>query len=292
MADKNLEKVIAALKKGDKKKAQELLRPILQNSPSADAWYLAAHATTNTSQAEFFLKKALELDPFHEKSLQALQKPNHAKVSNAAVKTKSKSSKKSSRRSLWLLILTVFVCLGSMWILLSSMQSQISPSSSPTRVMPTLQNANLSITDNSNTGIPRAFLDLLSVELAPYGYITLYESEINRSGRLIADIEFNLWERGNQRQLAANTVERFLRVYRNFTQTETQAGGIYLLVSWQNRNRCASSAGMGFLTMNAIDWETASQQDIFRAIDKELYPDNAVSYEIIGWYDPVTGVGC
>ncbi len=55
----------AALKSGDKKTAQTLLRPLLKNQPSADVWYLAAQACPTDDKAIECLRRALDLEPQH-----------------------------------------------------------------------------------------------------------------------------------------------------------------------------------------------------------------------------------
>ncbi len=55
----------AALKSGDKKTAQTLLRPLLQNQPSAEVWYLAAQACPTDDKAIQCLRRALDLQPQH-----------------------------------------------------------------------------------------------------------------------------------------------------------------------------------------------------------------------------------
>lgn len=54
-----------AIKAGDQARARKLLKPILQQAPSADAWTLAAMVTENDQQAVKCLKRALALDEWH-----------------------------------------------------------------------------------------------------------------------------------------------------------------------------------------------------------------------------------
>ncbi len=72
--DKEIEQVKAIIKSGDKNRARQLLREILKNEPSADAWYLAAYVATNDQQRIKFLENALSEDPFHEHAAVALEK--------------------------------------------------------------------------------------------------------------------------------------------------------------------------------------------------------------------------
>lgn len=66
--------VEAAIRAGDKAYARDLLREIIKQNPSADAWYWAARVATNKEQAIAFCEKAIDLDPFHEDAVAALDR--------------------------------------------------------------------------------------------------------------------------------------------------------------------------------------------------------------------------
>ena len=55
-----------ALNAGDKKAAQKMLRPLLNDHPTAEMWRLAAQACTTTEKAIECLRRAVALDPFHD----------------------------------------------------------------------------------------------------------------------------------------------------------------------------------------------------------------------------------
>lgn len=57
-----------ALQAGDKASARRLLSGMLKTNPTADAWYLAAHATDDPAVQIRCLKKALALDEWHSKA--------------------------------------------------------------------------------------------------------------------------------------------------------------------------------------------------------------------------------
>lgn len=63
-----LDEIAGAIEKGDKVLARELIREEIRENPSADAWYLAARVVSSPEQAKKFLEKALDLDPFHQKT--------------------------------------------------------------------------------------------------------------------------------------------------------------------------------------------------------------------------------
>ena len=66
--DNHLDRVNRALAEGHIQQAKTLLKRILQNDPSADAYVLAAKLTTNTETSLKLLRKALELDSWHSEA--------------------------------------------------------------------------------------------------------------------------------------------------------------------------------------------------------------------------------
>jgi len=69
----NLTEVQVALKQGDKAKANQLLKTILQKNPSADAWVMAARMTSNPENAKLHLQRALAFDSKHVKARDMLR---------------------------------------------------------------------------------------------------------------------------------------------------------------------------------------------------------------------------
>lgn len=70
----SLQPVREAIKAGDKRRARDLLRPLLVDDPTADTWFLAAQASPTREQAIGCLKRALALDPAHERAGRALSR--------------------------------------------------------------------------------------------------------------------------------------------------------------------------------------------------------------------------
>jgi len=66
MASDPLMPIRDALNTGDKKAAQKMLRPLLNNHPTAEMWRLAAQACTTNEKAIECLRRAVALDPFHD----------------------------------------------------------------------------------------------------------------------------------------------------------------------------------------------------------------------------------
>jgi hypothetical protein len=61
----DLSPIHAALRAGDKRQAQTLLRPLLTDDASAEVWTLAAQACTAREQAMACLRRALAQDPYY-----------------------------------------------------------------------------------------------------------------------------------------------------------------------------------------------------------------------------------
>lgn len=61
----SLQKIQSLIDSNDKKQARSLLKPILKDNPSADAWYLAALTMENDADTIKCLRRALKLDALH-----------------------------------------------------------------------------------------------------------------------------------------------------------------------------------------------------------------------------------
>lgn len=57
--------VLAAIEAGDKARARRLLRPLLEQQPTAEMWYLASQAVERPEHELNCLQRALALDPLH-----------------------------------------------------------------------------------------------------------------------------------------------------------------------------------------------------------------------------------
>ncbi|PJF31373.1 MAG: hypothetical protein CUN51_03315 [Candidatus Thermofonsia Clade 1 bacterium] len=55
-------------------RARDLLRQALQNNPNAETYYLASQVALSDEQKREFLRKALELDPFHKEANYAMER--------------------------------------------------------------------------------------------------------------------------------------------------------------------------------------------------------------------------
>jgi hypothetical protein len=63
----------AAIRTGHVDYARERLRDTIQENPDAEAWYLAALVALTPQQQMTMLKKALALNPHHERAQRALE---------------------------------------------------------------------------------------------------------------------------------------------------------------------------------------------------------------------------
>jgi uncharacterized RDD family membrane protein YckC len=68
----NLREVRNAIGLGHMETARQLLRPILNENPSAEAYFLASKVALDDEQREDFLRQALELDPYYQPAADAL----------------------------------------------------------------------------------------------------------------------------------------------------------------------------------------------------------------------------
>lgn len=73
MASDLIAEIEACIRFGDKVHARELLEQVLNEDPSAEAWYLAAQVMDDTEGTITALKHALELDPKHDRARRALE---------------------------------------------------------------------------------------------------------------------------------------------------------------------------------------------------------------------------
>ncbi|MBZ0300986.1 MAG: hypothetical protein K8J31_14660 [Anaerolineae bacterium] len=81
---------------------------------------------------------------------------------------------------------------------------------------------------------------------------------------------------------AKSIIEQALRVYAGAMPSE-RAGSFLVTVSWTRDGRqCSDNAGMGYETMQRVNWDNVSQQGIFDAIDRNIYRDVDGPYSQIG----------
>lgn len=123
MLSDSLQPIRDALKSGDKKTAQTLLRPLLKDQPSAEVWYLAALACSTDEKAIYCLRQALDLQPQHSGANRLLlklegikpvspalheQPPVEALVPDVPLKHVTRQRRRSPTRLILLLSLLLF----------------------------------------------------------------------------------------------------------------------------------------------------------------------------------------
>ncbi|MBI5669954.1 MAG: hypothetical protein HZC41_18325 [Chloroflexi bacterium] len=122
-----------AIRRGDKKCARELLRPLLKN-PTAETWYIAAQSCDSRAKALDCLRRALRVDPTYEPARRALAKlemsgldlpplealvavpPTEVDTSLPPEFVPLRPSRSERKRSVW----TTIGCAGSILLSLSS----------------------------------------------------------------------------------------------------------------------------------------------------------------------------
>lgn len=89
-----LSDIRSAIDKFDMALARDLLKKVLEQDPSAEAYYLASLAALDRQQKILFLEKTIELDPLHQEANHELQKmqgvslPEDPKKSAEALESK------------------------------------------------------------------------------------------------------------------------------------------------------------------------------------------------------------
>lgn len=102
--DDLIQQAITQAKAGDRPQARKILAQVVKQAPgSARAWYLLSQVVDSPQQAEYCLKKVLEIDPANARArqrLQALEAPNaSAPVAEASIQRKAAPAKKPARKS-------------------------------------------------------------------------------------------------------------------------------------------------------------------------------------------------
>lgn len=83
----NLSEVQTALKQGDRARANQLLKTILHEHPSADAWVMAARMSSNPENQKMHLQRALAFDAKHVKARDMLRDLGGQPMSTSAALT-------------------------------------------------------------------------------------------------------------------------------------------------------------------------------------------------------------
>ncbi len=141
------------------------------------------------------------------------------------------------------------------------------------------------ILDTMNTGFPRPFLDRISESVRAEGNVEYFLVGVSNQ-RLLIDIEVQLLSPRNGVSNGISVIENVFREYAN-TVNEEYAGYISLIVAWylNNGTRCGISAGMGYTTMQNINWSN-NWVIISQRLNHERYPDNS-STGNVAWYSNV-----
>lgn len=96
----SLDTIQQIIDQGDKARARKLLKPILRDNPTADAWYIAALAMETDDQKIKCLRQALTIDEFHSPANRLLHKTEGALPRHEQEKLKELERKKRETQSI------------------------------------------------------------------------------------------------------------------------------------------------------------------------------------------------
>jgi hypothetical protein len=191
---------------------------------------------------------------------------------------KSKSTIKRSRISgtivIALLFLIAFASIA-FWILDSDSQIPTASTTSKPTALPAR------VCDEAD--LVGCYADQMrNVITSQGGSIESFDNEVNSNKRIVSSVEVRL-SSGPSSVMARQMIEQVLRTYAATIPTE-HAGSLYIGVFWTSNNQqCSDNAGMGFETMDSIDWKRATQRSIFAGIDRNIYGDGDAHYSQIGF---------
>lgn len=106
-----LNDVQKALRKGDKKRAAQLLQQTLKENPTAEAWYFAGTLAKDPAKSASYMQKALQLDPNHRKAKRALRAKQ--KETRATSKQAQQRGAFVGKFVLPLLVVIIFIGVGA-----------------------------------------------------------------------------------------------------------------------------------------------------------------------------------
>jgi hypothetical protein len=181
-----------------------------------------------------------------------------------------------------ILLLAIGFTLFSVWILRTD--SQLPSISQPTQIP---------LEQCSGQHLITCYRDQMTAVLEQNGgRIVGRGDNVYSDGRIESWIDVRL-SQTNSSIAARRVIENGLRVFAKAVPPE-KAGSIVITVSWNRDNQeCTDNAGMGYETMKMIDWETASQEDIFTAINRNIYGDGDAHYSQMGFApDPSVFPAC
>lgn len=192
------------------------------------------------------------------------------------IKEKSKNKPSGKARSTQLLIIGI-VCICVLGLAILRLQENTSITSTPfediSSKMIEIDPELIKIDDTQGTGIPDSFLQQVRLVISNSGYVRIYQGEINDDDRFETFVEVRLDSSRNNRATAYNTLEDILKLYVAKIEPETY-GSISIGVVWDRESECFTNLGVGYQTIQSIDWDSVTQSQIFESIDKGIYGHN------------------
>jgi hypothetical protein len=202
------------------------------------------------------------------------------------IESRSESQKpKRSFRSCLVILILFFVVFLVVGLLMMPPTPRVNITADQ-RVLTPPADLNISGSDQQ---LSEELLENLQRNLTQYGQVTSFTSGPNNDRRLVTDIVVRVQGPQN-RDFALEAIEHALRVYGKYTTERNIAGEFSVLANWYRGTvLCADNAGIGYRTMQRINWNTASQSNIFRAIDLNAYSDT-VDYGNVGYAPDESGI--
>lgn len=108
--------------------------------------------------------------------------------------------------------------------------------------------------------------------------LSTFDTATDSNGRWDITVEFNMLSGQANRACALRAMEAAARVFGEEI-SPTQTGRLYALASWRVGDQlCTDNLGIGYRVAQSIDWNSANQQSIFNAIDRNEYGDTGAPY--------------
>jgi hypothetical protein len=299
MSREKLQQAVQLAKAGKKAEAYRIVSDVLNhNASDAEAWALMSQLIENRNEAIGCLDNVIKMTDSPQvrewaqtrrarllAELNALPLAAELDETTKSSPSAPREEKPNRRKPSSCLVAVLVVIVGLVLCVSLRFLGSILPSSSvaytPTETStPTetpisqeliqtrtaTEPENCIISDPYNTNIPQEFLHDLQAAIAIYGIVDYYDVQVDNDRRFLADVEVELGDDGNWSR-ALNAIETALREYERSIDIQ-HAGYISIRAFWQAGEYpyCANGAGMGYLTMQSIDWDSVSQSDIFNSM--------------------------
>jgi len=179
--------------------------------------------------------------------------------------------------------LVIFGCIAWFFTQNGGVFTGNSPIAGIATEMMSIEPKNVTINDNGTT-LGRDFLPVLRRAVADYGYINGYGATVNAESRLLLEVDIYMVYRYKNRQSSHLVDALVLKTYALNIPAENQGsidvGAFYEVKNPQGENvSCGDVVGAGYRVIQSLaDWQNASNDTIFRLIDRDHYGDRGEHY--------------